>query len=74
MQILDECDKAEQWLREQTQKQESLPKNTDPVLWSSDISKMTEDLDMYDSFTSISRFMKFEYFILFYILKYCSMD
>lgn len=45
-QILNECNKAEQWLRERTQQQESLSKNTDPVLWSSDIKKMTEDLDL----------------------------
>ncbi|KAJ8763650.1 hypothetical protein K2173_003122 [Erythroxylum novogranatense] len=43
--ILDECNKAEQWLREKTQQQESLPKNTDPVLWSRDIRNKTEDLN-----------------------------
>lgn len=66
MQILNECNKAEQWLRERTQQQESLSKNTDPVLWSSDIKKMTEDLDLYNSFTSIFHFIKLKYFILFF--------
>ena len=68
MQILNECNKAEQWLREKTQKQESLPKNTNPVLWSSEISEMTEDLDLYDSFTSILVLLSLK--ILFYFLKY----
>lgn len=45
-QIVDECNKAEQWLREKTQQQDSLPKNTDPVLWSSDIKSRAEDLEM----------------------------
>ncbi|KAK9155736.1 hypothetical protein Sjap_003216 [Stephania japonica] len=43
--VINECFKAEQWLRERTQQQESLPKNTDPVLWSSDIKRRTEALD-----------------------------
>lgn len=44
--IVDECNKAEQWLREKTQQQESLPKNSNPVLWSSDIKSRAEDLEM----------------------------
>lgn len=43
--ITDECNKAEQWLRERTQQQDSLPKNADPVLWSRDIKSRTEDLN-----------------------------
>ncbi|KAE8125563.1 hypothetical protein FH972_020352 [Carpinus fangiana] len=44
--IINECNKAEQWLREKSQQQEAMPKNTDPVLWSSDIKSRKEDLDM----------------------------
>ncbi|KAG8074886.1 hypothetical protein GUJ93_ZPchr0006g45981 [Zizania palustris] len=42
-----ECTKAEQWLRERLQLQESLPKNVDPVLWSHEIKKKEEELDMF---------------------------
>ena len=35
--VLQECDRAEQWLRKKTQLQEMLPRNIDPILWSSDI-------------------------------------
>jgi hypothetical protein len=48
-QILSECNKAEQWLREKSQQQDAMPRNTDPVLWSSDIKSRKEDLDMYYS-------------------------
>lgn len=44
--IVNECNKAEQWLREKSQLQDSMPKNTDPVLWSADIKRRKEDLDM----------------------------
>lgn len=44
--IMNECNKAEQWLREKTQEQDSLPKNVDPLLWSSEIKNRTEDLNM----------------------------
>ncbi|XP_058094167.1 heat shock 70 kDa protein 16 isoform X2 [Magnolia sinica] len=44
--VLNECNKAEQWLREKTQLQDSLPKNTDPVLSSDEIKRQTEALDM----------------------------
>ncbi|XP_031405238.1 heat shock 70 kDa protein 16 isoform X1 [Punica granatum] len=43
--IINECDRAEQWLRERSQQQDSLPKNMDPVLWSSDIKSVAEDLN-----------------------------
>ncbi|KAF8414092.1 hypothetical protein HHK36_002091 [Tetracentron sinense] len=43
--VIDECNKAEQWLREKTQQQDSLPKNTDPILWSSEIKRRAEALD-----------------------------
>jgi hypothetical protein len=49
LQVIDECNKAEQWLQEKIQQQNSLPKNTDPVLWSNEIKKKTEALDMYCS-------------------------
>ncbi|XP_052181221.1 heat shock 70 kDa protein 16 isoform X2 [Diospyros lotus] len=42
--VLNECSKAEHWLREKTQLQDSLPKNTDPILWSSEIKKRTDAL------------------------------
>ncbi|KAF9589364.1 hypothetical protein IFM89_023298 [Coptis chinensis] len=44
--VLNECFKAEQWLREKTQQQDSLPKNTDPLLWSSEIRRRVEALNM----------------------------
>ncbi|KAL6603168.1 hypothetical protein ACP70R_043529 [Stipagrostis hirtigluma subsp. patula] len=43
----NECTKAEQWLREGSQLQESLPKNVEPVLWSHEIKKRGEELDMF---------------------------
>lgn len=48
-QVINECFKAEKWLREKTQLQDSLPKNTDPVLWSTDIRNRTEELKLYYS-------------------------
>ncbi|KAI3879618.1 hypothetical protein MKX03_029346 [Papaver bracteatum] len=44
--VIDECNKAEQWLRDKTQQQDSLPKNTDPLLWSNEIKAKAEALDM----------------------------
>ncbi|XP_031249564.1 heat shock 70 kDa protein 16-like [Pistacia vera] len=44
--VINECFKAEKWLREKTQLQDSLPKNTDPVLWSTDIKNRTEELKL----------------------------
>ncbi|XP_004294376.1 PREDICTED: heat shock 70 kDa protein 16 [Fragaria vesca subsp. vesca] len=43
--ILNECFKVEQWLREKNQQQNSMPKNIDPILWSSDIKSRTEELN-----------------------------
>jgi len=43
----NECNKSEQWLREGLQLQESLPKNVDPVLWSYQIKRREEELDMF---------------------------
>lgn len=43
LQIVNECLKVEQWLRDKTQEQDSVPRNMDPVIWSHDIeSKMSE--------------------------------
>lgn len=47
LQVMNECSKAEQWLQEGMQLQNSLPKNVDPVLWSNEIRRMIEELDMY---------------------------
>ncbi|XP_027185574.1 heat shock 70 kDa protein 16 [Coffea eugenioides] len=44
--VYNECSKAEQWLRERTQLQDSLPKNADPTLSSSEIRRRTEALDV----------------------------
>ncbi|XP_072994402.1 heat shock 70 kDa protein 16 [Typha latifolia] len=44
--VINECTKAEQWLREKSQQQDSLPKSADPVLWSHEIKKRAEDLDI----------------------------
>jgi heat shock protein 4 len=44
--VLNECGKAEQWLRDRSQQQEALPRNVDPVLWSHEIVKKTEELDL----------------------------
>ncbi|KAK7276824.1 hypothetical protein RIF29_17970 [Crotalaria pallida] len=45
-QIINECNKAEQWLREKMQQQDSLPKCSDPVFWSSDIKSKTEEFNL----------------------------
>lgn len=44
--IMEECNEAEQWLRDKSQLQDGLPKNADPVLWSHEIVRTTEALDM----------------------------
>ncbi|XP_041028310.1 heat shock 70 kDa protein 16-like isoform X4 [Juglans microcarpa x Juglans regia] len=44
--IIGECNKAEQWLDEKIQLQNSLPKNADPILWSNEIKRKAEALDM----------------------------
>ncbi|RHN57770.1 putative Heat shock protein 70 family [Medicago truncatula] len=46
--IIDECNKAEQWLRQKTQQQDALPRSSDPVFWSRDINSKTQDLNLYD--------------------------
>ncbi|KAL2475601.1 Heat shock 70 kDa protein 16 [Abeliophyllum distichum] len=43
--VVGECNKAEQWLRDKTQQQDSLPKNADPVLLSSEIKRKAEALE-----------------------------
>lgn len=48
-QIINECNKAEQWLREKLQQQDSLPKDNDPIIWSSDIKSKAADLKLYDA-------------------------
>jgi len=45
--VMNECNKAEQWLREMRQQQDLYPKNFDPVLLSIDIQSKTEDLNSY---------------------------
>eukprot|EP00258_Populus_trichocarpa_P039629 XP_024455648.1 heat shock 70 kDa protein 16 isoform X2 [Populus trichocarpa] len=47
--VIDECNKAENWLQEKTQQQDSLPKNVDPVLWSCEIKRKAEGFDAYCS-------------------------
>lgn len=44
--VINECNKAEQWLREKSKQQDSLPKNSNPVLWSTEIKSKTEDLNL----------------------------
>ncbi|KAL9392744.1 hypothetical protein Peur_016664 [Populus x canadensis] len=43
--VIDECNKAEKWLQEKTQQQDSLPKIVDPVLWSCEIKRKAEGFD-----------------------------
>ncbi|XP_022877971.1 heat shock 70 kDa protein 16-like [Olea europaea var. sylvestris] len=43
--VTGECNKAEQWFREKTQQQDSLPKNADPILLSSEIKRKAEALE-----------------------------
>ncbi|KAK4347011.1 hypothetical protein RND71_033350 [Anisodus tanguticus] len=44
--VINECHKAEQWLREKSHQQEALPRNADPVLWSSEIKRKTEAFEV----------------------------
>lgn len=44
--VINECSKAEQWLEEKMQLQNSLPKNADPTLWSNEIRRMIGGLDL----------------------------
>ncbi|KAK0580185.1 hypothetical protein LWI29_037654 [Acer saccharum] len=43
--VIEECNKAEQWLQEKTTEQDSLPKDANPILWSSEIKRKLEALD-----------------------------
>ncbi|KAJ7567999.1 hypothetical protein O6H91_01G015000 [Diphasiastrum complanatum] len=45
--VVLECNKAEEWLRDKKQQQDSLPKTTKPALLSMDIRKKTEVLDRF---------------------------
>ncbi|KAJ0018175.1 hypothetical protein Pint_10955 [Pistacia integerrima] len=45
-QVFDECNKSEQWLQEKTRHQDLLPKDADPILWSSEIMRKSEALDL----------------------------
>ncbi|PIN21150.1 Molecular chaperones HSP105/HSP110/SSE1, HSP70 superfamily [Handroanthus impetiginosus] len=50
--FIGECNKAEEWLQEKIQQQDSLPKNADPILWSSEITRKAEALnEMYKHVT-----------------------
>uniref|UniRef100_A0A0V0IUZ7 Putative heat shock 70 kDa protein 16-like n=1 Tax=Solanum chacoense TaxID=4108 RepID=A0A0V0IUZ7_SOLCH len=40
--VINECHKAEQWLRDKSHQQETLPRSADPVLWSTEIKRKTE--------------------------------
>ncbi|XP_022716101.1 heat shock 70 kDa protein 16 isoform X2 [Durio zibethinus] len=40
--VIDECNKAEWWLQEKSQQQNSLPKDVDPMVWSSEIKRKAE--------------------------------
>ncbi|GAU40050.1 hypothetical protein TSUD_258430, partial [Trifolium subterraneum] len=44
-QIINECNKAEKWLRDKRQHQDALPKCADPVIWSRDIDSRTKELN-----------------------------
>ncbi|KAK8931425.1 Heat shock 70 kDa protein 16 [Platanthera zijinensis] len=44
--VTHECNNAEQWLMDRSQLQDGLPKNADPILWSHEIIKTAEALDM----------------------------
>ncbi|XP_057441185.1 heat shock 70 kDa protein 16-like [Lotus japonicus] len=44
--IINQCNKAEKWLREKMQQQDTLPKSSDPVFWSSEIESKTENLKL----------------------------
>ncbi|CAH1423788.1 unnamed protein product [Lactuca virosa] len=43
--VYSECNKAEQWLLEKSQLQDSMPKNVDPVFWSTEINRKAEVLE-----------------------------
>lgn len=69
-QIINECNKAEKWLIEKSQQQDAMPKNMDPVLWTSDIQGRKEDLDAYYSCAFfLSAFHNFASYILFHLFR-----
>lgn len=43
--VTDECNKAERWLQEKSQQQDSLPKDVDPMVWSCEIKRKAEALE-----------------------------
>ncbi|KAL7612757.1 hypothetical protein Lser_V15G08223 [Lactuca serriola] len=43
--VYTECNKAEQWLLEKSQLQDSIPKNADPIFWSNEINRKAEVLE-----------------------------
>ncbi|KAK8330590.1 hypothetical protein V6Z11_A10G015500 [Gossypium hirsutum] len=43
--VTDECNKAERWLQEKSQQQDSLPKDVDPMIWSCEIKRKMEALE-----------------------------
>lgn len=45
MQVIAECIKAEEWLRDKKVQQDQLPKTVNPVLLTSEIKKKAEVLD-----------------------------
>lgn len=47
--MIDISNKAEHWLTEKVQQQESYPKNVDPILWSSHIKSAIEELSRYNA-------------------------
>lgn len=44
--LIDSCF----WFLEKNHKQESMPRNADPVLWSNEIKKKADTLDAYVSY------------------------
>ncbi|KAG6776856.1 hypothetical protein POTOM_016646 [Populus tomentosa] len=68
--VIDECNKAEKWLQEKTQQQDSLPKNVDPVLWSCEIKRKAEGFDAYYVITPFNFFTEADGFFCFRTCKY----
>ncbi|KAM0952255.1 putative Heat shock protein 70 family [Dioscorea sansibarensis] len=68
--VFNECNKAEQWLRDKSQLQDSLPKNSDPVLWSHEINKMTALLDTLCFISPLSSSLFLMFFFLNFLLAW----
>ncbi len=47
LQVVSECNKAEDWYKDKKQQQDALPKSANPALLAADIKKKTEFLDRY---------------------------